>query len=85
MRARVRRAVRNGRIKCPKTEGSVRADPLQSIALDALDALDLLPDGSGRELLFPSPRGAYVDLHNFRTREWRPAQIAAGITPLRRI
>ena len=35
----VRRAFRNGRIKCPKTEGSVRAVPLQAIALDALDQL----------------------------------------------
>jgi integrase len=35
--------------------------------------------------LFPSVRGAYFDLHNFRTREWKPAQLAAGITPLRRV
>ena len=33
----VRRAFRNGRIKSPKTEGSVRAVPLQAIALDALE------------------------------------------------
>src|SRR6266496_3258707 len=25
------------------------------------------------------------DLHNFRTREWKPAQLAAGITPIRRV
>jgi integrase len=31
----VRRAYRNGRLKCTKTEGSVRAVPLQEIALDA--------------------------------------------------
>jgi integrase len=37
------------------------------------------------ELLFPSVRGAYFDLHNFRTREWKPAQLAVGITPLRRV
>ena len=78
----VRRAPRNGRIKCPKTEGSVRAVPLQTIALEALDQL---PAGSGTDLLFPSLRGAYFDLHNFRTREWTPAQVAAGITPIRRI
>ena len=29
--------------------------------------------------------GAYFDLHNFRTREWKPAQRAVGITPLRRV
>ena len=78
----VRRAFRNGRIKCPKTEGSVRAVPLQTVALEALDQL---PTRAGTGLLFPSVRGAYFDLHNFRTREWKPAQVAAGITPTRRI
>ena len=78
----VRRAFRNGRIKCPKTEGSIRAVPLQAIALDALEQL---PAGAGTDLLFPSLRGAYFDLHNFRTREWKPAQLAAGITPIRRV
>jgi integrase len=32
----VRRAFRNGRIKFPKTEGSIRAVPLQTVALNAL-------------------------------------------------
>ncbi len=75
-------AFRNGRIKCPKTEGSVRAVPPQAIALDALEQL---PTGTGTDLLFPSLRGAYFDLHNFRSREWKPAQLAAGITPVRRV
>ena len=35
--------------------------------------------------MFPSLRGAYFDLHNFRTREWKPAQLAVGISPLRRV
>jgi len=35
----VRRAFRNRRFKCPKTEGSIRAVPLQAIALDALEHL----------------------------------------------
>ncbi len=78
----VRRAFRNGRIKCPKTEGSVRAVPLQAIALEALE---LIAVGAGTDLLFPSLRGAYFDLHNFRTREWKPAQLAAGVTPIRRV
>ena len=78
----VQRAFRNGRIKCPKTEGSVRAVPLQAIALDALERL---PAGADTDLLFPSVRGAYFDLHNFRTREWKPAQLAAGFTPIRRV
>jgi integrase len=78
----VRRAFRNGRIKCPKTEASVRAVPLQAVALEALEQL---PAGAATDPLFPSIRGAYFDLHNFRTREWKPAQLAAGIAPIRRI
>jgi integrase len=78
----VRRAFRNGRLKCTKTEGSVRAVPLQAIAFQALERI---PAGAETDLLFPSPRGSYFDLHNFRTRDWRPAQLAAGITPLRRV
>src|SRR5436189_209841 len=58
--AYVRRAYRNGRVKCPKTEASVRAVPLQAIALAALERLP----GNGRSpLVFPSPRGSYFDLH----------------------
>jgi integrase len=56
--------------------------PLQAIALEALEQL---PTGAATDLLFPSLRGAYFDLHNFRTREWKPAQLAAGITPIRRV
>jgi integrase len=78
----VRRALRNGRLKSTKTEGSVRAVPLQSIALAALDQLRADP---GSDLLFPSPRGGYFDLHNFRNRYWKPAQVAAGIVPPRRV
>jgi integrase len=50
----VRRAYRNGRLKCPKTDGSIRAVPLQAIALEALDAL---PRRDGSALVFPAPRG----------------------------
>jgi integrase len=56
--------------------------PLQEIALEAIARL---PTRDDTDLLFPSPRGSYFDLHNFRTREWKPAQLAAGITPLRRV
>jgi integrase len=78
----VRRAYRNGRLKCTKTEASVRAVPLQAAALAALEQL---PANSDSPLLFPSPRGGHLDLHNFRNRGWKPAQHAAGITPLRRV
>ena len=78
----VRRAYRNGRLKCTKTQASVRAVPLQATALGALEQL---PVDRGRALLFPSARGGHLDLHNFRNRDWKPAQHAAGITPLRRV
>jgi integrase len=78
----VRRAYRNGRIKHPKTAASYRAVPLQTIALDALDSL---PRRTGSALVFPAPRGGYLDLHNFRYRDWKPAQRDLAIDPIRRI
>jgi len=50
----VRRAYRNGRIKCPKTDASFRAVPLQAIALEALDALP----GRNGSALVSLPRAA---------------------------
>jgi integrase len=78
----VRRAYRNGRVKCPKTEASIRAVPLQAIALAALERR---PADGRSPLVFPSPGGGYFDLHNFRNRYWKPAQLATAITPLRRV
>jgi integrase len=76
----VRRQFVRGQVKQTKTRRSVRPVPLQSVALEALKRL---PHSEG-SLLFPSPRGAHIDLHNFRAREWRPAQLAAEIEPIRR-
>src|SRR5918996_1090283 len=78
----VHRSFTKGRLKCPKTEASRRAVPLQTIALEGLEQ-----QRAGRQgaLVFPAERGGYLDRHNFRNREWKPAQIAAGIEPLRRI
>jgi integrase len=76
----VRRQLVRGRVKQTKTRRSVRAVPLQSTALQALDQLP----ASDSRLLFPAPHGGYIDLHNFRPRHWRPAQIAVGIDPIRR-
>ena len=56
--------------------------PLQALAVAALDRM---PGASEAGLLFPAPRGGYLDLHNFRNRDWKPAQLAAGIEPLRRV
>jgi integrase len=78
----VHRSFTKGRLKCPKTEASRRAVPLQTIALHAIEH-----QAASRRaaLVFPAERGGYLDLHNFRNREWKPAQLAAGIEPLRRI
>jgi integrase len=78
----VRRSFTKGRLKCTKTEASLRAVPLQAIALDALERQRSSPRSP---LLFPAERGGYLDLHNFRNCEWKPAQRAAGIEPLRRV
>jgi integrase len=78
----VRRSFTKGRLKCTRTEASRRAVPLQAIALDALERQ---PASSHRPLLFPAERGGYLDLHNFRNREWKPARRAAGIEPIRRV
>jgi integrase len=79
--AYVRRSYRNGRIKYPKTEASIRAVPLQApCACRARRA------AAEREpLVFPAIEGGYFDLHNFRTRYWYPALLATGIKPRRRV
>jgi integrase len=76
----VRRAYANARVINTKTKLSTRAVPLQAIALDALDRLPRLENS----LLFPAPRGGHIELHSFRERYWRPAQIKVGIDPIRR-
>jgi integrase len=77
----VRRAFANGRLKNTKTRLSTRAVPLQAIALEALD---LLP-ASENPILFPNSRGGHIDFRSFGRRHWKPAQIAAGIEPLRHL
>lgn len=78
----VHRSFTKGRLKCPKTEASRRAVPLQTIALQAIERR---PSSRPSSLVFAAERGGYLDLHNFRNREWKPAQAAAGIEPLRRV
>ncbi len=76
----VRRAYANGRVKHPKTRLSRRAVPLQAIAVEALDQLQLRDDSP---LLFPNTRGGHLDFRNFNRRHWKPVQKAVGIEPLR--
>src|SRR3954468_3783511 len=77
----VRRSYTRGELKLPKTEGSLRAVPLQARALDALDR----STENDSPLVFPGDRGGYLDIPHFRPYQWRPAQTTAGISPLRRI
>jgi len=65
----VHRSFTKGRLKCPKTEASRRAVPLQTIALEAIGQQ---PSSRQSTLVFPAERGGYLDLHNFRNRHWKP-------------
>ena len=75
----VRRAYANGRIKNTKTRLSTRAVPLQAKAVEALDRLP----ASVNPILFPNARGGRIDFRVFGHCHWRPAQIAAGVEPIR--
>jgi integrase len=58
-----------------------RAAVDQARALAALDRID----SNGSLPLFRGERGGYLDIHHFRPNQWRPAQKAAGVSPLRRV
>jgi integrase len=75
----VRRAYANGRLKHTKTRLSTRAVPLQAIALEALHRLPPSED----PILFANSRGGRIDFRSFGRRHWKPAQLAAGVEPLR--
>ncbi len=73
----VRRRFSSGELKPGgKTAGSVRAVPLRAVVIAALDAM---PPRIDTPILFPAPRGGYIDGEKFRHREWAPALRAAGI------
>ena len=71
----VHRSFTKGRLKCPKTEASRRAVPLQTIALEAINQQ---PASRQSGLVFAAERGGYLDLHNFRNREWSPRRSRPG-------
>ncbi len=75
----VRRAYANGRLKHTKTRPSTRAVPLQAKALEALDRLP----ASDNPILFPNTRAGRIDFRIFGRKHWRPAQVKAGIDPVR--
>lgn len=58
----------------PKTER--RRVPLTTRAQHALEQI---PPRMDTPLIFPAPRGGYLDLDNWRLRDWYPALAAAGI------
>jgi integrase len=76
----VRRQLVRGQIKHTKTRRSVRAVPLQAVALEALDQL---PKRTGRGCS-PQPAAATSTCTTSARGTGGPAQIAAGIEPIRR-
>lgn len=63
-----------------KTAASRRRVPLTTRALAALEAL---PPRIDSALYFPAGRGGYMNLRNWRGRDWSPAVEAAGLAAVR--
>lgn len=61
----------------PKTRAGRRTVPIPGFVAEALVPHLTAP------LVFPSPNGGYVSLSSWRTRFWRPATAAAGLSGFR--
>ena len=79
----VERVYSQGVLKpCSKSRLQQRLVPLRARVLAALSQH---PARIDTPLLFPAPRGGYLDLDTFRRRLWTPAVRAAGYTEPRRL
>jgi len=78
----VRRAYRNGRSSPRRPKRAFARCPCRPSRSQHSSSC---PPTHASALLFPSLRGGHLDLHNVRNRDWKPAQRAAGIAPLRRV
>jgi integrase len=71
----VRKAFAKGRLKTyAKTERSRRRVPLRA---KVVASMETLPRRNG--VLFPAAEGGRINIDNWRSREWGPALVAAGL------
>lgn len=76
----INKAHSKGELKGTKTHDS-RDFPCNVQLTDFLNNLPKIPNQNN--LLFPSPKGGYIDQHNFLNRHWRP--IVTGLAKDRKI
>lgn len=73
---RVCKRYTDGRIEQGTKTVPERFVPLRQRVLEALDAM---PTRIDTPILFPAPRGGYLEINRFRLRHWYPALRAAGL------